>query len=190
MIPIQHCHRYCKWVKVHCLRATSHKTESPWPLRFKHSHWWKRRSRSKFASHYAWGTNEVCECKMDVKSTWIPTWHRMDHVSRSLGLFQKQTLGGRSNTKPGDQGTPNAHNCWLILFYHTWGPAWIEIHWNSIWLRAQSHTTSQYTWGSVTTLHDIGGVLGRSLDTLFWALTISWSRLLAHDNVALRAKWT
>ena len=29
------------------------------------SYWWKRRSRSKFApSHYAWGTNGVCECKM------------------------------------------------------------------------------------------------------------------------------
>ena len=26
------------------------------------------------------GTNGVCECKMDVKSTWILTWHRMDHV--------------------------------------------------------------------------------------------------------------
>ena len=51
----------------------THKTESPWPLHFKHSHWWKRRSRSKFASHYAWGTNGVCEWKMDVKSTWIPT---------------------------------------------------------------------------------------------------------------------
>ena len=34
---------------------------------FKHSHWWKRRSRFKFASHYARGTNGVCECKMDVK---------------------------------------------------------------------------------------------------------------------------
>ena len=64
------------------LRATStHETESPRPLHFKHSHWWRRWSRSKFASHYAWGTNGVCECKMDVKSTWIPTWHRMDHVS-------------------------------------------------------------------------------------------------------------
>ena len=69
----------------------THKTESPWPLHFKHSHWWKRRSRSKFASHYAWGTNGVCECKMDVKSTWIPTWHQMDHVSWSLGLFSKTT---------------------------------------------------------------------------------------------------
>jgi hypothetical protein len=42
----------------------------------------------KFSSHYAWGTNGVCECKMDVKST----WHRMDHVSWSLGLFSKTTF--------------------------------------------------------------------------------------------------
>ena len=32
---------------------------------------------------------------------------------------------------------------------------------------------------SPTTLHDVGGVLGRPLDTFLWALTISWSRLLA-----------
>jgi hypothetical protein len=69
----------------------THETESPWPLHFKHSHWWKTRSRSKFTSRYAWGTNGVRECKMDVKSTWIPTWHRTDHVSRSLGLFPKPT---------------------------------------------------------------------------------------------------
>ena len=29
---------------------------------------------------------------MDVKSTWIPTWHRMDHVSWSLGLMSKTRL--------------------------------------------------------------------------------------------------
>ena len=44
-----------------------HVTDSPRPVHFKHSHWWKRQSRSKFASHYAWGTGGVCECKMDVK---------------------------------------------------------------------------------------------------------------------------
>jgi hypothetical protein len=95
-------------------------------------------------------------------------------------IFQKPPFGGRPNTKVGDLGTPNARNRWFILFYHVWGPAWIKIHWNGIWLRAQSHTTSNYTWGSVTTLHDFGGVLGRPLDTFFWALTISRSRLLAH----------
>ena len=35
------------------------------------------------------GTNGVCECKMNVKSTWNPTWHQMDHVSWALGLFSK-----------------------------------------------------------------------------------------------------
>ena len=40
--------------------------------------------------------------------------------------------------------------------------------------------TSHHTWGSVTALHDFGGMLGRPLDTLLWALTISWSRLLAY----------
>ena len=35
----------------------------------------KRRSRSKLAaSHYAWGTNGACECKTDVKSTWVPSY--------------------------------------------------------------------------------------------------------------------
>ena len=43
-----------------------------------------RWSRSKFASHYAC---KVCECNMDAKSTWIHTWHQMDHVSRSLGML-------------------------------------------------------------------------------------------------------
>jgi hypothetical protein len=39
--------------------------------------------------------------------------------------------------------------------------------------------TSHYTGGSVTTLHDFGGVLGWPFDTFFWALTILWSRHLA-----------
>jgi hypothetical protein len=45
----------------------------------------------------------VCECKMDVKSTWIPTWHRMDHVSWLLGLFS--LFGDRPNTKLDDHVT-------------------------------------------------------------------------------------
>ena len=36
-------------------------------------------------------TEYTSACKMDVKSTWIPTWHQMDHVSQSLGLFSKTT---------------------------------------------------------------------------------------------------
>ena len=137
------CHsprRECVSLKGHF----THKTEGPWPLHFKHSHWWKRWSWSKFASHYAWETNGVCECKMDVKSTWILTWRRLDHVSWSLGLFQKPPLEGRPDTKLGDHYTPNVHNRWCILFYHVWEPAWIKICWNSNCLRAQSRMTSHY----------------------------------------------
>ena len=94
-------------------------------------------------------------------------------------LCPEPPLGGRPNTKLGDHDTPNVHNRWFLLFYHAWGPAWIEIYWNRIGLKARSHMTSHYTWGSVTTLYDFGGVLGRPSDTFFWALTISWSRLLA-----------
>ena len=94
-----------------------------------------------------------------------------------LDYFQKPPLEGRPNTKSGDHGIPYTHSRWFILLYHVWGPAWIEIRWNSIWSRARSHITSHYTWGSVTTLHDLGGVLGWPLETFFWALTILWSRL-------------
>ena len=79
----------CKPVVRYTEGHFKHETESPWPLHVKHSHWWKRWSRSKFTSHYAWRTNGVCERKINIKSTWIPTWHRMDHVSWSLGLFFK-----------------------------------------------------------------------------------------------------
>ena len=49
-----------------------------------------------------------------------------------------------------------------------------------MWTCNRLRMASHYTWGSVTTLDDFGGVLGRwPLDTFFWAITISWSRLLA-----------
>ena len=100
-------------------------------------------------------------------------------LHRHLDYFQTPPLGGRPTTKPGDHGIPNAHNRWFILFYHVWGPTWIDIGWNSIWWRARSPMTSQYTWGFVTTLHDFGSVFGWPLDTFSWALTILWSQVLA-----------
>ena len=50
-----------------------------------------------------------------LESTWIPTWHQMDHVSWSLGLLSKPPLGGTPNPKPGDHGTPQSHNYWFII---------------------------------------------------------------------------
>ena len=75
----------------------------------------------KSLAHYTWGTNGVSDYKVDVKFAWIPKWHQMDHVSSSLGLYSKTTLGGRPNTKLGDSGTLKSHNYWFIIFYHVWG---------------------------------------------------------------------
>jgi hypothetical protein len=101
LILLRVWHNISCMINYGCLYSTSnqghftHETESLRPIHFKHSQmysiWWKSRSLSKYASHYAWGTNKVFKCKMDVKSTWIPTWHQMDHVSWSLGLFSKTT---------------------------------------------------------------------------------------------------
>ena len=76
---------------------------------------------------------------------WIMSHGHLDHSP-------KPPLGGQSNTKPGDHRThtQTLTTVGLFFLYHVWGPAWIEIHWISIWLRAQSHVTSHYTWGSVT----------------------------------------
>ena len=93
------------------------------------------------------------------------------------------------NTIPRDHGTPKSHNRWFIIFYCVWAPAWIEIHWNSIRLRARSHMTSHYTWEPMTTIHDFGGVLGRPFDTFFWALTLLWSRLLARVWGGPKSPW-
>ena len=157
----------------------THETESPWPLHFKHSHWWKRWSWCKFASYYARGTNGVCECKMDVRSTYIPTWHQNGSCFTVTWTISKNHILEVGLTHNWETMAFQTLRTWFILFDHVWGPLWIKSHWNSIWLRARSFMTSHYTWGSVSTLHDFGGVLGRPSETFFWALTISWSRLLA-----------
>ena len=96
-----------------------------------------------------------------------------------LDYFQKPPLGCRPKHKIGRPWCFERSQPLIYCIYRAWGPAWIEIYWNSIWSRAQSHMTSHCTWGSVTTLHDFGGILGRPSDTFCWALTIPWSRLLA-----------
>jgi hypothetical protein len=76
----------------------------------------------------------------------------------------------------------------LLYLYHVWGPAWIEIHWNSIWLRAWSHMTSHYTWGSS---YMILRVSWDGLGTLSFEL----SQFHGHGSwlmceVSLRVGWT
>ena len=97
---------------------------------------------------------------MDGKSTWIPTLHWMDHVFMVMVtwiVFKNHLL---------EVGL--TQNCWrsmalrtlttvdLFGFNHVWGPTWIEVRWNSIWLKVWSHVTSHYIRVPVTTLRDVG----------------------------------
>ena len=112
------------WSPELCLRPHfTHKTECPWPLHFKHSHWWKRQSRSKFTSYYAWGTNGVCECKMDGKvhmdsymasngSCFMLTWTIFKNHFLEAGLAQtREIMALRMLT-----------SVCVFYFYHVWGP--------------------------------------------------------------------
>jgi hypothetical protein len=53
-----------------------------------------------------------------VNARWMESLHGSLHGIKwivfhgHLDYFQKPSLGGRPNTKPGDHGTPNAHNRW------------------------------------------------------------------------------
>ena len=69
----------------------THETESPWPLPLQALSLVENAGpvRVRFTLRLRGPTEWVCACWMDVKSTWIPTWHQMDHVSWSLGLFIK-----------------------------------------------------------------------------------------------------
>ena len=90
-----------------------------------------------------------------VNARWMQSLHGFLHGIEWIMFhgyshcFQKSSRGGRPNTIRGDYGTLNAHNRWFILFDHVWGSAWIEIHWNSIWLRVDHiwlHTTLEDPW--------------------------------------------
>jgi hypothetical protein len=85
------------------LRATTHtRLRARDHLHFKHSHWWKRWSRSNFASHYAWGTNggsmwmqDGCQVYMDSyvasnESCCIVTWIIFKNHLLEIDLIQNQ----------------------------------------------------------------------------------------------------
>ena len=84
---------------------------------------------------------------------WIMvTWTIFRNYLLEVGLTQNlETMALRTLTH------------WLILFYHVWGSAWIEIHCNSIWLRDRSHMSSHYIWG----FSDHTTWLWRCLETAF-----------------------
>ena len=107
-----------------------------------------------------------------------------------LDYLWKPPFGGRSNTKLGDHGVWNAHDRWFILFYYVWGPTWIEMHWNSIWLRARHiwlHITLEGPWPHYM-------ILEVCWDGL-WTLSFGLSQSHGHGSwlmceVALRKGYT
>ena len=109
-----------------------------------------------------------------------------------LNYFQKLFLGGRLNTKFGRpcMALQNLTTIESVYFIMCEDPIWIEIHWNSIWLKAQSHMTSRYTWGPATTLYDLKGVLGRPLHTSFGLSQFHFHGSWLVCEVALRLELT
>jgi hypothetical protein len=106
---------------------------------------------------------DICKVCMDslhgIKcSCFTNTWIVFKILLLEVGLTQNWETMAPWNLTTND----------LLYFYHV-------IHWISIWLRAQSHMTSHYTWGHVTTLYDFGGVLG-------WPLDISFGLSWLHGN--------
>ena len=73
----------------------THKIEGPWPFHFKHSHRWKKAEpvQVRITLRLKEQRSIISGCKMDVKSTWIPTWHQLDRLfHKHLDYFQNHLL--------------------------------------------------------------------------------------------------
>ena len=152
----------------HTLGHFTHETESPWPLHFKRSHWWQKAEpvqvhfTLRLRDQQSKWMRDGCIVYMDSHvasygSCFMVTWIVLENHLLDIDRTQnRETMTLRTLTI-------------IDLFY--------------LIISEDPHeykfTELAFGWGSVTTLHDFGGVLGRPLHTFSWALTISWSRLLA-----------
>ena len=111
-----------------------------------------------------------------IGSYFMVTWTTFKNHLLEVGLTQSRE----------DYDTINAYNRWFILFYHAWGPAWIKIHWNSIWLR----TWSQYDFTLHLQVHDHPTwCKRRSWDGGFSTLLLLGSHNLMVTALGSCAKW-
>jgi hypothetical protein len=131
-------------------------------------------------SCHAWGTDGVCECKMGVQvymdscmalngSCFMVTWVIFENRLLEVSLtWNRETMVLRTFTT-------------VDLFYSIMWEDPHERKFIEMQPLVEVPVTHDFTLHlrSVTTLYDFEGVLGWPLDTFFWALTISWSRLLA-----------
>ena len=86
-------------------------------------------------------TECVSECKMDVKSMWVLTWHRTDRFMVSWIIFKNHLLevGLTQSWRHwhSECSQPFIYSILSCVRTHL-----IEIRLNSIWLRVQSHMAS------------------------------------------------
>jgi hypothetical protein len=123
-------------------------TKGPCPLQFKHS---SLVGRAKSV--------QVCSTLRlrDQRSKWMQDGRKvyMDTCMTSNGLCFMVTctiyknhlleVGLTQNRETMVLRNPTTVDLLHFIFNKCEDPAWIELHWNSIWLRAWSHKTSQYT---------------------------------------------
>ena len=122
----------------------------------------------------------VSECKMDVKSTWI--FYMASNGSCFMItwiIFKNHLLKVGPNTKPRRPWHSESRNCWFVTFNRVWEPAWIEFIEIAFSWGLGHKGLHKYTWGPVPTLHDFGKCQATAFGNFIWALTTSWSRLLA-----------
>ena len=94
-----------------------------------------------------------------------------------LDCFQKPPLGGKSTQNRETMALWTLTTVNLFYFYHVWGPVWIEIHWNRIWLGPDHiwlHPTLEVVWP-----HDM--ILEVSCDGL-WTLSFGLSQFHGHGS--------
>ena len=100
-----------------------------------------------------------------MNARWLPTWHRMDHVTWLLGLFSNATFWRLSEQKT---GRPWHSERLQPLVYFNLSCVKTRMNRNSLkYLLVEGPITHDFTLhlGSVTTLHDFGGVLEHLLNT-------------------------
>jgi hypothetical protein len=147
---------WCVFIGSHCLCRLAcnvyksghftHKIESPWPLHFKHSHWWTRRSRSKFKLHTSL-RDQHGKCLQDGCKVYVASNGLCIMVTWTIFKYQLLEVGLRQNRETMALWTLTIID--LFYFIHVWGPTWSKIHWNSIWLRYCHiclHTTLEDPW--------------------------------------------
>ena len=154
---------FCQWQPraTFLFRATSPtrlRARGPWPLHFEHTHSWEKaepvqdRFTLRLRDQRSEWMQDGCKVYMDLSmaSNGSCFHGHLDYIQSRLlevGITQnRETTAIRNLT---------------ALQY----PAWLEIHWKSIWLSSQwLHTALK---GPRPHLHDCRSALGRPLDTSF-----------------------